>query len=144
MKLIKKEVVYLPIENNEFEHIVRYMPWFTNRVCINVMYGDIRVLHSHPWNYFTLMLWGGYDETVIIEDTRVVKRRYPGWFSFKKYSDYHRIEPIGKRAISLFIRGRERIKYTKFLVDGKEIRDIKYWKSIGCTREQIDNSIVIQ
>lgn len=120
------------------------MPWFTNRICINVMYDDIDILHSHPWNYFTLMLWGGYDETILIDGKEVTKRRYPGWFSFKKYTDYHKVNPIRKRAITLFIRSKDKINGTRFYINGKAIRDMKYWKSLGCTRKQMDDSIVIK
>jgi hypothetical protein len=144
MKLFKKEILRLPSENNKIKRIVRYSLSFTDRLCINVMYGDIDILHSHPWNYFTLMLWGGYDETVLIDGKEVTKRRYPGWFSFKKYSDYHRVNPIRKKAITLFIRSKDKINGTRFYINGKVIRDAKYWKSIGCTREQMQQSRIFE
>jgi hypothetical protein len=142
MKLINKQIVSLPSDDKKFTYIVRYMPWFTSRVMVNFIYGDSGVLHSHPWSYFTFILWGGYKETIIKDGKLVTKNRYPGWFSYRKYSNFHQVEPLGKRCITFFIRGKE-IKHTKFLVDGKEIRDIKYWRSIGCTRQEIDESIEI-
>jgi hypothetical protein len=144
MNLFKKEIIRLPLDDNDTKRIVRYSLPFTDRLCINVMYGDIDILHSHPWNYFTLMLWGGYDETILIDGKEVTKRRYPGWFSFKKYTDYHKVNPIRKKAITLFIRSKDKINGTRFYINGKAIRDMKYWKSLGCTRKQMDDSIVIK
>ena len=144
MKLIKKHIISLPAEDNQFIYVVRYMPWFTDRVMINVIHGDTQILHSHPWSYFTLMLWGGYRETFFKNGKLVVKNRYPGWFSYKKYSEYHQVKPIGKKSITFFIRGKEKIGYAKYLIDGKEVRDIKHWARLGCTRQQIDDSVVVE
>jgi hypothetical protein len=144
MKLINKQIVSLPSEDNKFTYIVRYTPWFTDKVMINVIYGDFGVLHSHPWSYFTFILWGGYKETLIENDRLVIKNRYPGWFTYRNYSVYHKADPLGKLCITFFVRGKEQKKYVKFMIDGKEIRDIKHWKNIGCTKEQINNSIIIK
>jgi hypothetical protein len=144
MKFISKHTLYVPNDEVKSPYIVRYVPWFTDKVMINVIYGDSKVLHSHLWNYFTLILWGGYRETVIKDGQLVVKNRYPGWFSFRKHSEYHYLEPIKKKAITLFIRGKNKSNSYKYLVDGKEIRDVKYWMSLGCTRKQMDDSVVVE
>lgn len=114
------------------------MPWFTNRVCINVLYSDLPLPHSHPWNYFTLILWGGYEEK-IGESTKI---RYPGYFSYRQHDKFHVLKPLGKRAITFFVRGKLKT-YTKVLIDGKEKRDVKHWLDMGCTKQQINDSIKI-
>ena len=73
MKLINKQIVSLPSDDKKFTYIVRYMPWFTSRVMVNFIYGDSGVLHSHPWSYFTFILWGGYKETIIKDVCILIK-----------------------------------------------------------------------
>lgn len=133
--MIKTEIVSSPLSDKPY--IRRYMLWFTKRLCINIIYGDTEFVHSHPWNYFTLILWGGYDEKLIINGNEVTKRRYPGYFSFRKYSTYHRLCPIGSCAVTLFYRGKPKVGYTNFLINGKKIRDAKYWLMSGLTKKDL-------
>jgi hypothetical protein len=142
MKLIRKEIITLPSEENKIEHIVRYMPWFTNRICINVLYGDIDILHSHPWNFFSFILWGGYYETLVEETGVTTHTRKPGFFCFRTMNQYHIIKPIKKYAVTLFVRGKIE-SYTKFLVNGKEMRDSKFWLSQGYSKQEIFDSAKI-
>ena len=137
--MIKQETIYL-LDGSAII-IKRYMLWFTDKLCINIIKGDIEVLHDHPWDYFTLILWGGYDETIIENTEQVTKRRYPGYYSFKKYNEFHRLTPIKKRAITLFFRFAKKKNYTNFLVNGKAIRDIKYWMSIGVDKNELKDRL---
>lgn len=138
MKLIKKEILSHPGSDTPF--IVRYMPWFTDKICINLIYGDFGLLHSHPWNYFTLILWGGYREEVKDGGEVVIKNRLPGYFSFRDSDQYHALTPIKDKVVTLFIRGKLK-SYTRFLVDGKEVRDMKHWRSLGYSRTDMERAL---
>ena len=142
MKIFRKEFVTSPVYEEssvEVTYITRYMFDFARSFCINVLEGDDSFphLHNHPWDYFTLIIWGGYFETVSEDGKEVTKKRGPGYFSFRKYSDYHRIRPIGRRAITLFWRGKMKQKSMHFLVDGKPVRDIVYFMKRGFSKEYI-------
>lgn len=137
--MIKIEKVASP--KTDLVYITRYMLWFTDRLCINVIKGDIEFMHTHPWDYFTLILWGGYKKTLIKNETEVTKQRLPGYFSFRKHDSYHRIQPIRSTAITLFYRSKNKTKNTKFLIDGKETNEIKYWYKQGVAKEKLKGLI---
>lgn len=72
-------------------------------------------VHDHPWNYFTIILKGGYYEWVpqFREDgtlsCEVRKWRGPGHFRFCRAESYHRIElKPGVTCWTLFMPGRQR------------------------------------
>ena len=138
MKLIRKEIVSHPGSDTPF--IVRYMPWFTDQICINIIHSDFGLLHSHPWNYFTFILWGGYREELKVDGKITVKNRLPGYFSYRNMNQYHSLTPLKKKVITLFIRGKLQ-SYTKFLVDNKEVRDMKHWKSLGYSRTDMERAL---
>jgi len=141
MKFIRKEIVGTPRNDQPF--IVRYMPWFTDRICLNIIYDDFGLLHSHPWNYFTLILWGGYKEEMLVNGKVVTKNRYTGYFTYRKKTQYHAITPLKKKAITLFIRGKLE-SYTKFMINGSEMRDMKYWRMIGYNRQDLEKALRIE
>ena len=149
MKFFRKETINVP-RDEETEtvdtYMVRYMFDFFRNVCINVILGDDMIpglkeqsrvsgLHNHPWDYFTLVLWGGYYETLVIDGEQVTKKRRPGWFAFRKYNEYHSLRPINKKAITLFIRFKRRQFCTYYMVDDKPISEVRYWLKQGYSKE---------
>lgn len=130
-KLYKIERVFNPEDGSVY--IERYMLWFTDRICINIMYGDIGHLHSHPWDFHTLILWGGYEETIYRKGCESTHKRLPGYLGTTTVEDFHKIQLIKSKAISLFIRSKKKTKFgfANFIVDGKVVSDVKYWKSKG-------------
>jgi hypothetical protein len=127
--MIKTEIVRDPKDGSVF--IKRYMLWFTKKVCVNVIYKDYEHMHCHPWNYFTLILWGGYTETVISDGQTKTVNRYPGYFTYRNYTEFHKISPLKSKAVTLFFRSGLKSKFSKFLVDGKTLPGAKYWLMQG-------------
>lgn len=77
-------------------------------------------LHSHPWNFVSLILSGGYDE---LTDER---RWYPaGSFIYHKHSDFHKIIELDKPTTTLVFTWGKR-KPWGFLVDGSIIDNDSY------------------
>ena len=112
-----------------------------SRICFNYFTGsDLSVEHNHPWGYFTLVLSGGYYE---IRDG-VKEWRGPGWFAFRKHSEFHRVEiPEGGHALTLFVKGTRKQNSTYFkLDDGTILKDLRYWKTQKINRNTIGNMIV--
>lgn len=127
--MIKIEDVIDPRDGSIF--IRRYMLWFTKRACINVMYKDYEHFHCHPWNYLTIIVWGGYKETVFEGDREVEYIRKPGYISRRSFDQFHKVEPVKRKAITLFFRSKPLAKFSKFKVDGQILTGAKYWLKQG-------------
>lgn len=66
-----------------------------------------RCQHDHPWGFWTLILWGGYDE-LVGEEQKLGKLR-PGRIAWRPASFRHRIValPKGSAWTLVLTRGRE-------------------------------------
>ena len=120
-------------------YLVRYYVLFKERVTFpyNVflhkfLKSDPDDVHDHPWNYFTIILKGGYWEWIPVFDSLGVKFneykvwRGPGSFRFGKSTNYHRIElEPGVVAWTLFFVGPKKREWG-FLVNNKWIHYEKY------------------
>lgn len=137
--MIRTEIIRDPSDGTVF--IKRYMLWFTKRVCINVIYKDYEHMHSHPWNYATVILYGGYKETVIENDNEVSYDRKPGYVSSRTFTQFHKISPLKDKAITLFFRSNLKAKFSKFLVNGKIMPGAKYWLLQGKNIRQMFDSV---
>ena len=102
-------------------HLLR-TPWF--RLYLHVFHrSDIdRSLHDHPWDFLSLILWGGYTEVRPIDVQREALREghisqpiemermpyFPGALLYRPAWWAHRIElEPGKKSISLVLVGRK-------------------------------------
>lgn len=87
-------------------YLVRYeliaCRWFT--LCIHVFHrSDAIDMHDHPWNFYTLILWNGYNEITPAGRERIKAGR----LLFRKAAYQHRVELIGKRkAVTLVLMGK--------------------------------------
>jgi hypothetical protein len=109
-----ERVKYIPIKNPEFLLMVRYyllskdrkkgeeeksFNMFIHKICKS----DSADLHDHPWNYFTLILKGGYWE----ETPEGVFWRGPGYFTFRKAESLHRLIVKENPCWTLFIHTKK-------------------------------------
>jgi hypothetical protein len=63
-------------------------------------------LHNHPWNFVSIVLWGGYKE--VIEDgdeTRLAKHRWLSWHKIPA-SAFHRIVSVKPYTFTMMVTGR--------------------------------------
>jgi len=63
-----------------------------------------KYMHDHPWNYWAMILKGGYIEQV----KNGFNTKLPGSFGFKKAENCHKIHHIIKPTTTLFITFRRR------------------------------------
>lgn len=77
---------------------------------------NARCLHDHPWNFLSLILWGGYWE----EMTTGLHWRRPGSILFRRAETAHRIVLDGsrKRVWSLVVVGRKHRPWGFYSVRG--------------------------
>jgi hypothetical protein len=120
-------------------YLERYYIFFKERVTFpyNVflhkfLKSDPDDVHDHPWNYFTIILKGGYWEWIPAFNTLGEKFseyrvwRGPGSFRFGGMNNYHRIElEPGVNAWTLFFVGPKKREWG-FLVNNKWIHYEQY------------------
>ena len=89
-------------------------PWFSIKLHKALM-SDPAIPHDHPWNYMSIILWGGYWEETLqqgiaaAETSYIIKKWYgPGSILFRKGDKFHKlIIPEGKFSLSLIFTGRK-------------------------------------
>lgn len=110
MKLIKE------IKSKKGElHFQRYLllktPWF--EVYIHKIYkkDEDDHLHDHPWNIFTMILWGSYMEEVLSKNkqTTFYRLRTFGNCGYRSIKRFHKIQEVVKGPVTtLAIVGRRK------------------------------------
>ena len=135
----RKRIIMDRTENEPY--LERYYVLFKERVTFpyNVflhkfLKSDPDHVHDHPWNYFTIILKGGYWEWLPQFDEQgklsceVKVWRGPGSFRFGKMHNYHRIElDPDVTAWTLFFVGPKKREWG-FLVKNKWIHYETYLK----------------
>jgi len=120
--LIKKKTLKLVKDNFNSSYMDRYFLWFTNRVSVNVLSSSDMEMHSHPWDYMSIVLWGGYKETTLSG----TKTYGVGSIIKHKHSEFHSLELIKDKCITLFFASKPKVKSTTFLINGKIVNDLQY------------------
>jgi hypothetical protein len=71
--------------------------------------------HNHPWDYWTLILSGGYEEHEYTDDGHYVASHWrgPGTFLRKRAESMHRLEirPYGDPVVTLFVTFKQTNKW---------------------------------
>jgi len=94
----------------ETTYLVRYMPIQSKWCCLYIhrfMRSDADDPHDHPWNFFTYVISGGYDEVCYSKVpqkscnqgeqffsalwTKYLTRRLPGTIAYRKATDVHQV-----------------------------------------------------
>ena len=128
----RKRIIMDRTENEPY--LERYYVLFKERITFpyniflhKFLKSDPDDVHDHPWNYFTIILKGGYWEWIPVFNTLGEKFseyrvwRGPGSFRFGGMNNYHRIElEPGVNAWTLFFVGPKKREWG-FLVNNKWI-----------------------
>ena len=130
--LIKRIVLRLAQDDFDSEYMVRYYPFFTNRVCINVVQDADICMHSHPWNYVSVILYGGYTETT----PKGTKTYKPFSILKRKHSDFHKLSLIKSKCISILFMSKLKANTTTWIHNGKKMTDLEYQLSLCNTAEK--------
>jgi len=87
-------------------------PWFSVKIHKALM-SDPAIPHDHPWNYLSIILWGGYYEDTIEyigEGMSKYNQKWygPGRFLYRKGDKLHKlILPEGQYSVSLIFVGKK-------------------------------------
>jgi hypothetical protein len=88
--------------------------------------------HDHPWPYLTIILRGGYWESLFDSSGNLLSKKWhgPGSALLRKANTWHRLDvPPGMTAWTLFITGEKKQTWG-FNVDGKKV-DRQTYKQAG-------------
>jgi hypothetical protein len=133
----RKRIIMDRTENEPY--LERYYVLFKERITFpyniflhKFLKSDPDDVHDHPWNYFTIILKGGYWEWIPVFNTLGEKFseyrvwRGPGSFRFGGMNNYHRIElEPSVNAWTLFFVGPKKREWG-FLVNNKWIHYEQY------------------
>jgi hypothetical protein len=81
-----------------------------------------RELHSHPWNFLSIILWGGYVEESFAREYRdgaptKLKKKYPGMILFRPANFAHRLH-LTKPAWTLVFTSGKKIEWGFHTIKG--------------------------
>lgn len=142
-KIIQKRNILVPSKEHKDQMLIygaRYSIFgLIDRICINVIYDDIDYFHSHPWDYVSIILWGGYKETIWKDNKETVKIHKIGSIIRRKHSDFHRLKVLNKRTINLFFMSKKKGKHINIIRDNKPIHEARFWLLEGFSRNILKN-----
>jgi hypothetical protein len=64
---------------------------------------ETTLIHNHPFNYCSIILTGGYEETVLENGESVLKAHRAPKLIFRSHNTLHRIESVRRKTKTLFI-----------------------------------------
>ena len=104
-------------------------PWFC--VYIHGIYhkDEDKYLHNHPWNIWTMILWGSYIEELLAknEKDRVHKTRTFLNMGYRNSEQFHCIKSVmSKRVITLAIVGKRKEKKWGYHTENGFVDHITY------------------
>lgn len=134
-----KKVVSLP-DKPDVERITSYgIGKLTDRVCINVLGEEIPYMHSHPWNFVSFILWGGYKETRLVNGKEVEKSCRPGSVLYRKHDEFHKVTPLKGKAITLIFKSKPVTSSFSYYQDGIVYSVTKFWMKQNYSKDQLKN-----
>lgn len=88
--------------------------------------------HSHPWNFWSLILKGGYEENFTSKNERENSTHIRKFLSlgFRFYDDYHKVVKLFSPTWTLVLTSPRNVNYTwGYLVNGKHVNFDEYRKN---------------
>lgn len=130
MKLIKE------IKSKEGElHFQRYSILSTSIFSIYIhkiwKADEDKHLHNHPWNIFTLILKGSYEEKLINNEKNMFKLtiREPGHFATRLKDSYHKINRVFSPVTTLAIVWGKRSDWGYWIDETKKHMDQESYRN---------------
>jgi hypothetical protein len=111
---------------------ILYTPWFKINLHGIYQHDEDAHLHSHPWNFISIVLKGWYSERLEDNPHNV---RYPGNIAKRKKDSFHKIEKLHSKSVYTlnFMWGEEVVwgyKVNGNFVDHETYRQLKRKKEL--------------
>jgi hypothetical protein len=86
-----------------------------------------RHLHNHPWNIWTMILWGSYWEEIIDKKRRSVLLRTPLSSAYRNSERFHKIKELkSQKVYTLAIVGRRKKEEWGYMTEKGFVNHINY------------------
>lgn len=118
-----------PLGNKECPYAYRWvinLGLFSIRVHKWVASDDKRAMHDHPYWFFTLVLFGSYDD----HSEGKVERLTPCCLRFRRAAHKHYVQPVKTPCWTLLVTGPF-VRNWGFYPNGKFLRREKYFAQYG-------------
>lgn len=138
--LIRKQIVKLPTNGYGKPMIVRYtLRGLEEVACINVIDKEVESedLHTHPWDYATLILWGGYLE---LRGDGTERECLPLALLYRKHDEYHSLRKLFRnKCVTLFIKLKKKSSNTRWSRNGINKPEAAFWLKQGYDKKDLKN-----
>lgn len=132
--------------NRKTVYLVRYIVWKSKRFgCLYIhrfMRSDADDPHDHPWNFFTYVISGGYNEhyfdrnkpqddgtNITLYWTECINRRTPGSLAYRRATDIHKV--VVDEEIEMFLDEMDDEKLSRtpltICLMGPRLRQWGFW-----------------
>ena len=103
-------------------------PWFDVNIHVIYKADQDEHLHNHPWNIWTMVLWGAYLEQFIKENSFNVFPRFIFNMAYREAGQYHKIlKMLTNKCYTLAIMSKRKQDWG-YKVKGKHIQHEEYRK----------------
>ncbi len=111
-------------------------PWFSIKLHWIHKADPDRDMHTHPWNFVSFVLRGGYNE-IMSEYPKIIddKERSIKWFNKMNTISAHRIISVMPNTITLVITGAKQKDWGFWVADGDDRRYIDYREYIKINQQ---------
>lgn len=130
-------------EDADRVYLTRYIIFQSERISIflhKFSESDYDDMHDHPWDFYSFILWGGYNEQTPLKNRDGSESRYrnnefikPGRLIFRKAEHIHRVvlREGNKKAWSLVVTLKKRKKWGFFTKLGF-LSSREYFEKLKC------------
>lgn len=101
--------------------------WFSIRFHWWVAGDPVEFQHTHPWNFLTFVLWGGYDDVGVARPTDYVRAPC---VRYRPYTWRHSVINVRPNSFTIVLTGKV-ITQWRFWIWGHEV-DEKTWNNREC------------
>lgn len=107
-------------------------PWF--EIYIHGIFKEDQDLHlhSHPWNIWTMVLFGSYFEELFLEDSNstITKLRRPLNMAYRRHDRFHKIKKLNSKSVyTLAIVGKRKQSEWGYKTEEGFVNHIDYRKN---------------
>jgi hypothetical protein len=132
LNLIKKKVTKLVTNNFATPYMTQYSLSFFPRLRLNIISDGDLEMHTHPWNFTSLVLYGGYRETTP-EGSKIYKA---GSINRFKWDQFHSLKLLKSKCVTILFTSKPIVNSIRFMVNGKIVDEFPYYLSKCKTTSQ--------
>jgi hypothetical protein len=125
LNLIKKKETRLVTNDFADPYMTQYSLSFFPRLRLNIISDGDLEMHTHPWDFTSLVLYGGYKETT----PKGSKTYKAGSINRFKWHQFHSLKLLKSKCVTILFTSKPKVKSIQFMVKGKIVDEFPYYLS---------------